>query len=131
MTTDRILYIAEPGSIFNPLVGALRSVGYDVVITSSPSQAVALLFLMSWAAGVLISHESKEHAGFYLAHTLRAMCPHVPIIFLCNGAVTLLPSADESCLPGEPKEKLIDTVQRLLNASEVVSGRCSPKGQAA
>ena len=124
MTNQRVLYIAAQGSVSDPLVAGLRFIGYDVVITSSPSQAVALLFLMYSAAGVVLSREVNEHAGFDVAQSVRTLCPQIPIILLCDGAVEAIPAAGSCLGTGEPLEKLVETVRRALGANEVGDGRC-------
>jgi DNA-binding NtrC family response regulator len=126
MTHSTILYICdEPPS--NTLEDALKSAGYDVVITTSPSQAVALLFLMYSAAGVVLSRRVKEHASFDLAHSLGTLCPQIPIILLCDGSVEPAPSTD-GCVG---TEELVETVRKVLDRNQGTDRRCSSGGLAA
>jgi DNA-binding NtrC family response regulator len=121
---NTILYISEQAAGNKPLVDALKCVGYDVVTTSSPSQAVALLFLMYSAAGVVLSRHLTQHASFDVAHSLRTVCPQIPIILLCDGAVEPTPCVDSCLGTEEPLEKLVEAVRRVLEGNQVSGRRC-------
>jgi DNA-binding NtrC family response regulator len=131
MTGNTILYVSDPAASNKLLVEALKSAGYDVVSTSSASQAVALLFLMYSAAGVVLSHDVTEHASFDVVHSLRMLCPQIPIIILCDGQTEPVPSGELCVGARETLEKLVDTVQRLLSGSQHMPERCRGEVRAA
>jgi DNA-binding NtrC family response regulator len=84
MERAAILYVSDQPASSNSVSAAVKGAGYDVVSTNSPSQAIALLFLMRSVAVVVLNQRAREQTSFDLARRLQAMRPDVLIIPLCD-----------------------------------------------
>jgi DNA-binding NtrC family response regulator len=84
MERGTILYISDQPTSSNSVSAALKTAGYEVVSTNSPTQAIALLFLMRSVAAVVLNQWAREQSSFDVARRLRAIRPDVPIILLCR-----------------------------------------------
>ena len=115
MLTGTILFISDHGSGNDSISGALKATGYNVVNADHSTQAIAMLFVMASVTAVVIGQHSIEQSGFDLTRNLRALCPQVPIIALCDGRIDRLPPGVDSCLnTGRPLRKVTSDLKRLL-----------------
>ena len=116
MTRDTIIYVSNPAGRDNSVPKALEAAGYQVARTCSPTQAIALLFVLHATAAVVLDQRATEHSSFDLALRLRAICPEVPIVLLCREHIDRLPSWVDACVnAGEPLERLTSVLRDLLN----------------
>jgi len=116
MTRDTVLYVYDEGANSKSVSTALEAAGYDVVSTDHGTQGIALLFVMHSVAAVVLDRLTRKHGGFNLARRLRAIHPGVPIMLLCRKQIDPLPPWVDACVsPGEPLEKLISILQKMLN----------------
>ena len=64
MSEDNIiLYISDGASRSDSLLAGLKEKGYEVVSTNSPTQGVALLYVMHSAAAVVVDKGASERGG--------------------------------------------------------------------
>ena len=120
MERRTILYVSDQPAGSNSVSAAVKAAGYDVVSTNSPTQAIALLFLMRSVAAVLLNQRAREQTSFDSTCRLRAIRRDVPIILLCRDQMNHLPSCVDACVSsGQPLEKLTCALQRLLPAKRL------------
>jgi DNA-binding NtrC family response regulator len=117
MSEDNIiLYISDGASGNNSILAALEEKGYEVVSTNSPTQGVALLYVMHSAAAVLVDKSASEQAGFDLVQSLRQIRPMVPVTLLCGDQIDSSPSPTDTCVK---KDEFASGLQHLLTAESV------------
>jgi DNA-binding NtrC family response regulator len=112
-----ILHVSGRANISNSVLAELKETGCEVVSTNSPTEGVALLYLMHSVAAVLLDNRAREQAGFDLAQSLRKIRPNVPLILLCGDQIDASPSWTDGCVS---RDKLTSAVQHLLTAEPVV-----------
>jgi len=96
-------------------LAALKATGYDVVSTDSSTQAIALAFVIHSVAAIVLGQHSIEQPSFDLAHSLRALCPDIPISLLCADRIDCLPSDIDLCVnTRRPLENITSDLLRLL-----------------
>lgn len=110
-----ILYISDVRGGSRSVLTALEEKGYEVVSTNSPTEGVALLYVMHSAAAVVVDKGASDRAGFDLVQSLRQIRPHVPVTLLCGDQFERSPSPTDTCVK---KDKLI-WGQHLLTAESV------------
>jgi len=114
MKHDTILFISTQKICDNSLVAAIKATGYRVVSTTS-TQAMALLFIMHCTAVVLLDRAASENTSFEVAQDLRAMCHDVPIILLSATPISSLPPHMDACVStARPIASLTSAVLRAL-----------------
>ena len=124
MKRDTIFYIPDQVPSSNSVIAALDATGYQVVSTNSPTQAIALLFVMHPAAAVVLDQRAREQTTFALARSVRRIRRDVPIIVLSREPIDRLPSWVDACLSArEPLEKLTSMLRMMLNVESVVHDR--------
>ena len=111
-----ILYISDGASAGNSGLAALEEKGYEVVSTNSPTQGVALLYVMHSAAAVVVGKAASERAGFDLVQSLRQIRPKVPVTLLCGDQIDSSPSPTDAC---GKKDELVSGLQHWLTAESV------------
>lgn len=79
-----ILHISDRANSSNSLLAAFKETGYEVVSTNSPTQGVALLYLMHSVAAVVLDNRVRQQADFDAAQSLRQIRPNVPVVLLCG-----------------------------------------------
>ena len=84
---------------------------------NSPTEGVALLYIMHSVAAVVLDNRAKEQASFDLSQTLRQIRPDVPIMLLCSDQVDNASSWTDRCLS---TDKLTSALKHLLSAEPVV-----------
>jgi CheY-like chemotaxis protein len=120
MERETILYLSDQATSSTAISAALKKMGYEVVSTNCPTQAVALLFIMHSVTGVLLNQRAKEQASFDVERSLRAIRPDVPIVRLCSDRIEPLRSPVEACVSTcQPLEDLTSEVRHLLTAEPV------------
>ncbi len=113
MSIGTILYISDKAISSDPVLGAVRSTGYDVLIADSSSQGLALLFLMRSVAAVALHEQVEERTAFEAARTLRVIRPNVPIVLLCRHQIDGPPSYVDVCVSlAQPLEMVTSAIQR-------------------
>jgi DNA-binding NtrC family response regulator len=117
MERETILYISGQARANDLMLSALQAGGYEVATTDSPTQAIALLFIMHSVAAVVLDPGGLEQSISNLARSLRAIRPNVPIVLFCDDHINELPLYVDACVNTEqPLEKLTSAVQRLLTS---------------
>ena len=117
MEHNTILHISDQAKSSNSVLDALKETGCDVVRANSPTEGVALLYVMHSVAAVVLDNRVRERAGFDVAHSLRQIRPDVPLMLLCGDQIDSSPSWTEGCVS---TDKVISALQHLLNAEPVV-----------
>jgi DNA-binding NtrC family response regulator len=111
MERETVLYISDQTICSNAILAALNSGGYQVVSANQATQGLALLYILHSVAAVVL--RVREPAGF-LVRGIRAICPNVPIIFLCRGEVDHLPSPVDAYVSTEQPLAALAAVRRLV-----------------
>ena len=98
MEHHTILYIYNQPNRSNSVLAALKETGCEVVRASSPTEGVALLYVMHTVAAVVLDSRVEEHANFDVAQSLRRIRPTVPAMLQCGDQIDCSPSQAESCV---------------------------------
>ena len=112
-----ILYISNRANRSNSVLAALKESGCEVVSTNSPTEGVALLYIMHSVAAVVLDNRAREQASFDVAQSLREIRPNVPVMLLCGDQIDSSPSWTDRCVS---TDKLTSALQHLLTAEPVV-----------
>jgi hypothetical protein len=120
MNHNIILHISDRAYSSNSALAALKEAGYEIVSTNSPTEGVALLYIMPSVAAVVLDNPAREHASFDVAESLRTIRPSVPVMQLCGDQIDRYPSWADECVG---TDKLTSELQHLLTAEPVVSWR--------
>lgn len=109
-----ILYLSnQAGS--NSVTAALEATGHQVVSTYSRTQAIALMFLISPVAAVVLHDRMEEEAILDVARSTRSIHPEVPIILLSGHEIDHLPPCVDACVStGHPGDDITSAVRFLL-----------------
>ena len=118
MNHNIILHISDRANSSHSALAALQEAGYEIVSTNSPTEGVALLYIMPSVAAVVLDNPAREHASFDVAQSLRAIRPSVPVMQLCGDQIDRYPSWADECVG---TDKLTSELQHLLTAEPVVS----------
>ena len=113
---NTILHISDRANSSNSVLAALKETGCEVVSTNSPTEGVALLYIMHSVAAVVLDNRAREQASFDVAQSLREIRPNVPVMLLCGDQIDNLPSWTDRCVS---TTKLTSTLQHLLTAESV------------
>ena len=116
MEHNTILYISDRANSSYSVFAALKETGCEVVSTNSPTQGVALLYIMRTVAGVVLDNRAREQASFDLAQSLSQIRPDVPIMLLCGDQSESSPSWTDGCVS---TDKLTSVLHHLLTAEAV------------
>jgi DNA-binding NarL/FixJ family response regulator len=132
MSIATVLYISDKTVPGDPVTGALRNAGYEVVSADSFSEGVALLFLLRSVAAVVLHDRLGERNGVDVARSLRSIRPEVAIILLSPNQIDSLPPyVDASVSMSQPFDVVTSTVRHLLAAATAcrvrrkTSSRCA------
>jgi hypothetical protein len=119
MSYETILYISGHTVRNDPNVAALEAAGYEV-LSASPTQAVALLFVLHCIGVVVLNQEAEEQGSLDVVGSLRTICRDIPILMLVREEPCHLPPGVEVCLNArQALEQLTSAVSRLLVAKLV------------
>ena len=117
MRSGPILFISNQKMNSNSVLAAVKATGHRVLSTSS-TQAPALLFIMHCVAVVVLHDCGSEKTSVDVAQHLRAICPDVPIILLSAIPTSPLPSHVDACInPALPPTNLTCALLRVLTAA--------------
>ena len=115
MVAGTILFVSDHGPQSSSILAALEATGYDVASPDRSTQAIAMLFVMNSVNAVVIDQPWTNQSSFDLTRSLRALCPEVPIIALCDGRIDPLPPEVDSCLNmRQPPEKVTSDLKCVL-----------------
>ena len=117
MEHHTILYIFDPTTRSNSVLAAIKETGCEVVGTNSPTEGVALLYILGQVAAVVLDSRIREHASFDVVQSLRRIRPSVPVMIECSDQVDSLLPWTEKCVN---MDKLAITLQHVLTAEPVV-----------
>lgn len=117
MNHNAILYITDQANSSNSISAALKETGCEVVSASSPSEGVALLYIMRTVTAVVLENRAREQASFDVARSLSEIRPSVPVMLLCDEQIDSSPSSTDGCMT---KDKLTYVLQHLLTAEPAV-----------
>ena len=117
MKRNTILHISDRASLSNSVLAALKKTGCEVVSTNSPTEGVALLYIMRTVAAVVLENRARERASFDVAHSLTQIRPNVPLMLLQADQIYSPPSWNDECVS---TDKLTSALQYLLNPEPVV-----------
>jgi DNA-binding NtrC family response regulator len=117
MEHNTILHISDPANQSNSVLAALKETGCEVVSANSPTEGVALLYVMHSVAAVVLDSRARELASFDVAQSLREIRPNVPLMLLCGDQIDSSPSWTDRCVS---TDKLTSALQHLLTAEPVV-----------
>jgi DNA-binding NtrC family response regulator len=112
-----ILYIFDRSNRNNSLLAAIKETGCEVLSTDSPTQGVALLYIMRQVSAVVLDSQVKKYANFDVVESLRKLHPEVPVILKCCDQIHNSLSLTESCVSTDELPALL---QHLLNEETVI-----------
>ena len=127
MARETILYISDSETFAGLIFAALEATGYEVVSTPSTTEAMAMEYIMHSVVAVVLHHQTGEQSSLDAAKRLRAFCPNVPIILLCDDELDRLPSYVDACVcTGESLKEVTSEVRSLLSAKRLLvhSAQC-------
>jgi hypothetical protein len=107
-----ILYIFDRSNRSNSALAAIKETECEVLSTDSPTQGVALLYIMRQVSAVVLDSQVKKHANFDVAESLRTLRPEVPVVLRCCDPIHSPLSLTESCVS---TDELPSVLQHLLN----------------
>jgi DNA-binding NtrC family response regulator len=116
MEHHTVLYIFDRADASSSVLAAIKQTGCEVVSTSSPAEAVALLYIMGQVAAVVLDSRAAENASFDLAESLSRIRPNVPVMLECGDPIEGSPTRKESCLS---TRDLTFAIEDLLTAEAV------------
>src|SRR6266403_2586407 len=120
---ETILYLSDHATGSDSLLAALKATGYEVMSTTSSTQAIALLFVTHSVVAVVLNQQAKEQTTCTLARSLPAIRPDVRIVLLCGDQFDPLPTCVVACVTtGQSLENLISSVRCLLTANRPFAG---------
>ena len=108
---NTILYISDQAETSKSVLDALKETGCEVVSANSPTEGVALLYIMHTVAAVVLDNRAREEASFDVAQSLGKIHPDVPVILRCGDQIDSSPSRTEKCVN---TDKLAIALQHLL-----------------
>jgi DNA-binding NtrC family response regulator len=117
MKESTILYISDRPNSGKSVLAALKETGCEVVSTNSPTEGVALLYIMQSVIAVVLDSGVGEHASFNLAQSLGKIRPNVSVMLPCGDQIGSSPSSTDRCVSSD---ELPSALQRLLTAEPVV-----------
>jgi DNA-binding NtrC family response regulator len=111
MDHGTILYISDATKGKGAVCAAIKETGCDVLSANSPTEGVAMLYIMRTCAAVVIDDRAREEANFDLAQSLRKIDPGVPVLELCSEHVDSSSARADACVS---TDKLASAIQQLL-----------------
>ena len=117
MEHKAILQITDRESSSNSVLAELEEMGYEIVSTDSPTEGVALLYIMHSVAAVVIDARVREQASFDVAVSLSKIRPIIPVMLLCAEQIASSRSLTDECMS---TDKLTSELQHLLADEPVV-----------
>ena len=115
---NTILYISDRANSSKSVLAALKESGCEIVSANSPTEGVALLYVMQAVDAILLDNRAREQADFDVAQSLKQIRPNVPLMPLCGDQIDSSSSWTDSCVS---TDKLISALQHLLTARSLLS----------
>ena len=116
MQHHTILYIFDQADRSNSVLTAIKETGCEVVGTNSPSEGVALLYILGQVAAVVLDSGVLEHASFDVERSLRRVRPTVPVMLECGDRIDGSSLSTDDCVS---TDQLVFALQHLLAAESV------------
>jgi DNA-binding NarL/FixJ family response regulator len=116
MEHHTILYIFAPTTRSNSVLAAIKATGCEVVGTNSPTEGVALLYILGQVAAVVLDSRIREHASFDVVQSLRRIRPSVPVMLECSDRIDGSSLSTDACVS---TDQLVFALQHLLAAESV------------
>jgi DNA-binding NtrC family response regulator len=116
MEYSTILYISGLSDGSDSVLDALKQTSCQVVTASSPTEGIALLYIMHSVAAVVIDNRAKEQASFDLSESLKHVRPNVPVVLPCGDQAESSSARTDGCVS---TDKLASALQHLLSAEPV------------
>jgi CheY-like chemotaxis protein len=116
MEHNTILYISDRANSSYSVFAALKETGCEVVSTNSPTQGVALLYIMRTVTAVVLDNRAREQASFDLVQSLSQIRPDVPIMLLCGDQSESSSSWTDGCVS---TDELTSVLHHLFTAEAV------------
>src|SRR5581483_5985537 len=108
------------GGRYEGLEQVLRKRGYTVVVPSTADQAVALCLHNPIAATLIDSASLATDGDWSLAHSLKMVAPHVPVLLLVKGRVSKrdgVPAGIDWMVSDKEPAQVLGAVKRLVRLS--------------
>lgn len=115
MDQRTILYISGGAKGNGSAFAALQETGYEVLSTSSPTEAVAMLYIMRACAAVVIDDRARAAANFDVAQSLRKIDPGVRVIPLCGEQIDSSSLVTDACVTADKLASALQNVLATLN----------------
>jgi DNA-binding NtrC family response regulator len=112
-----ILHISDRDDSRYSALADLKEIGCEVVSANSPTEGVALLYIMHSVAAVVLDNRAKERASFDVSQSLRKIRPGVPVMLLCSDQIDNASSRTHGCLSADT---LTSTLKHLLSTAPVI-----------
>lgn len=110
-----LLWVDDSRLLLSLYRSAFESLGYEVVTTSSPAEALERL--ASYKADVaILDYDMPEMDGGTLASLMKDQFPMLPVILYSgNSSISQAASCwvDAVCAKGAPREELLATIERF------------------
>ena len=113
---NTILYISSRANSGDSVLDALKEKGYEVVTASSPTEAVALLYVFPPIVAVVLDKRAREQVGFDVAQSLKQIRPNIPVVELCSDQTEGSRSRTNKCVS---TDKIASALKYLLAAESV------------
>ena len=117
MVHHTILYISDRPNRSNSVLDLLKETGSEVVSTNSPTEGVALLYIMQSVVAVVLDSGVGEQTSFEVAQRLRRLRPNVPVLLPCGDEIGNASSRTDKCVR---PDKLAFELHHLLTEEVVV-----------
>src|SRR5579862_2172047 len=92
-----VLYIFDRSNHNTSVLAAITTIGFDVLSTDSPTEGVALLYIMRQVNAVVLESEVIRRATFDVCGSLRAIRPEIPVVLNCGDPSHTSPSLTNDC----------------------------------
>jgi DNA-binding NtrC family response regulator len=106
-----ILYIFDRSNRYNAVLAAIKQTGCEVFSTDSPTQGVALLYILGQVSAVVLDSQFRKHANFDVAESLKTIRPRVPLVLRCCDQIHSSLSLTDNCVS---TDELPAVLQHLL-----------------
>jgi len=120
----RLLWVDDSGLLLSLYKSVFERLGFDVVTTSCPAEALKHLSL-GQADLAILDYDMPAMDGGTLASMMKDRSPMFPVI-LYSGNTSIPSSArhwvDAICAKGSPREELLDTIERLALKAAAAQG---------
>ena len=95
----RILCVSRSAVQLREMRNAFSTSQYEVLLASTPEQAVAVC-INNRVAAVVLDSEFLTEAGWSAAQTFKMVDPHLPVMLVLEGAAGSVPSGVDAVAAG-------------------------------